>query len=271
MVKGLVMGVGGMLYDWVVENISARTSHLQHQEDYLVRNILKRLFQSGFNHPRGEKLGKESAIAFVRDPSQHSPEVILGNHGKPKSGWPYWESNPRPPERESGELPLHHLARFVVYRVAAHAMGRTQETSLACLSEWVAEGRQSRRRNSGNIEAGSGLLNLTPMTPQPVLMDKTLPMKLQLWSLDITYTFVPHMQRGLSHLQAIDHLFTKVWSGHSSCPAGYSNLTTHHTTVLAHTHHDHMLPRPSARLPTSRAHLAALVSPSVLRDITHSR
>ncbi|KAJ8867448.1 hypothetical protein PR048_031250 [Dryococelus australis] len=40
-----------------------------------------------------EGLGKESAMAFVRDPSHHSPGVISGNHGKPKSGWPDRESN----------------------------------------------------------------------------------------------------------------------------------------------------------------------------------
>ncbi|KAJ8867371.1 hypothetical protein PR048_031172 [Dryococelus australis] len=31
-----------------------------------------------------EGLGKESAMAFARDPSQHSRGVISGNHGKPK-------------------------------------------------------------------------------------------------------------------------------------------------------------------------------------------
>ncbi|KAJ8879235.1 hypothetical protein PR048_019841 [Dryococelus australis] len=46
-------------------------------------------------------LGKESAMAFVRDPSNHSPGVISENHGKPKSRWPARESNPGPPERES--------------------------------------------------------------------------------------------------------------------------------------------------------------------------
>ncbi|KAJ8867504.1 hypothetical protein PR048_031306 [Dryococelus australis] len=37
---------------------------------------------------REEGLGKESATAFVRDPSQHSPEVISGNHGRPEIGMP---------------------------------------------------------------------------------------------------------------------------------------------------------------------------------------
>ncbi|KAJ8897704.1 hypothetical protein PR048_003054 [Dryococelus australis] len=36
---------------------------------------------------------EESAMAFLKDPFQHSPGVISGNH-KPKSGWPDWESNP---------------------------------------------------------------------------------------------------------------------------------------------------------------------------------
>ncbi|KAJ8875201.1 hypothetical protein PR048_023096 [Dryococelus australis] len=32
--------------------------------------------------------GEESVMAFVRDPSLHSPGVITENHRKPKSGWP---------------------------------------------------------------------------------------------------------------------------------------------------------------------------------------
>ncbi|KAJ8894599.1 hypothetical protein PR048_007263 [Dryococelus australis] len=54
---------------------------------------------------------KELTRAFVRDPSQHSPGVVSGNHGKPKSGWPNSGSNPGPLERESSGLPLRHLAR----------------------------------------------------------------------------------------------------------------------------------------------------------------
>ncbi|KAJ8893688.1 hypothetical protein PR048_006288 [Dryococelus australis] len=57
------------------------------------------------------RTGKESAMAFVRDPSHHSPGIISGNHGKPKSGWSDLESNPCPSECESSELPLRHLAR----------------------------------------------------------------------------------------------------------------------------------------------------------------
>ncbi|KAJ8879901.1 hypothetical protein PR048_020521 [Dryococelus australis] len=48
-----------------------------------------------------EGLGKESAMAFVWDPSKHSHPSIPENHGKSKSGWPYQESNPGPPECES--------------------------------------------------------------------------------------------------------------------------------------------------------------------------
>ncbi|KAJ8894896.1 hypothetical protein PR048_000203 [Dryococelus australis] len=47
------------------------------------------------------RIGKESAMAFVRNPTQHSPGVITENHGEPKSGWPNQESNPDPPECES--------------------------------------------------------------------------------------------------------------------------------------------------------------------------
>ncbi|KAJ8869514.1 hypothetical protein PR048_028505 [Dryococelus australis] len=60
-----------------------------------------------------EGLGKEAAIVFVSDPSQDSPGVISGNHGKPKSGWPDRESNPGAPEFESGELPLRHLGHVL--------------------------------------------------------------------------------------------------------------------------------------------------------------
>ncbi|KAJ8866878.1 hypothetical protein PR048_032740 [Dryococelus australis] len=63
--------------------------------------------------------GKESAMAFVRDPYQHSSGVISGNHGKPKQGWQDRESNPAPPECESTELPLHYLAHLVRYRVGS--------------------------------------------------------------------------------------------------------------------------------------------------------
>ncbi|KAJ8893551.1 hypothetical protein PR048_006149 [Dryococelus australis] len=42
---------------------------------------------------REEGLGKESAMVYVCDPSQHSPGVIWENYGKPKSGWPDRESN----------------------------------------------------------------------------------------------------------------------------------------------------------------------------------
>ncbi|KAJ8888395.1 hypothetical protein PR048_007885 [Dryococelus australis] len=49
-----------------------------------------------------EGLGKESAMAFVRDPSQHLPGVISGNRGKLKSGLPDREWNPGLPECDSG-------------------------------------------------------------------------------------------------------------------------------------------------------------------------
>ncbi|KAJ8897587.1 hypothetical protein PR048_002936 [Dryococelus australis] len=48
------------------------------------------------------RIGKESAMAFVRDPSQHSPGVISENHGKPKSGWPDRELNPAGTPRTPG-------------------------------------------------------------------------------------------------------------------------------------------------------------------------
>ncbi|KAJ8879941.1 hypothetical protein PR048_020562 [Dryococelus australis] len=86
-----------------------------------LRNIQEVELQQGFrkvccNRKRDwGMIGKESAMALVWDPSQHSPGAISENHGKPKSGWPDRESNPGPPECESSELPLRHLAR-VPYR-----------------------------------------------------------------------------------------------------------------------------------------------------------
>ncbi|KAJ8897638.1 hypothetical protein PR048_002987 [Dryococelus australis] len=56
--------------------------------------------------------GKESAMASVRDPYQHLPGMISGNHAKPKSGWLDRKPNPDPPECESSELPLRYLARY---------------------------------------------------------------------------------------------------------------------------------------------------------------
>ncbi|KAJ8866357.1 hypothetical protein PR048_032200 [Dryococelus australis] len=61
--------------------------------------------------------GKESAMAFVRDPSQHSPGVIAENHGKPKSGWP------DPPKCETSELTLGHFARpSSRYSISVHTL-----------------------------------------------------------------------------------------------------------------------------------------------------
>ncbi|KAJ8873837.1 hypothetical protein PR048_024673 [Dryococelus australis] len=59
-------------------------------------------------------IGKESAMAFVRDTSQHSPGGNSESHGKPDRG-----SNTCPSECESSELPLRHLARVWV----RHAVG----------------------------------------------------------------------------------------------------------------------------------------------------
>ncbi|KAJ8871037.1 hypothetical protein PR048_027341 [Dryococelus australis] len=42
----------------------------------------------------GGRIGKESAMAFVRDPSQHSPGGVSENNGKPKSGWRWAASEP---------------------------------------------------------------------------------------------------------------------------------------------------------------------------------
>ncbi|KAJ8890125.1 hypothetical protein PR048_009632 [Dryococelus australis] len=55
--------------------------------------------------------GKESVMAFVGDPSQHSPGVIPENHGRPKSGWLNRESNPGRPECESMMIEVNMVRR----------------------------------------------------------------------------------------------------------------------------------------------------------------
>ncbi|KAJ8887916.1 hypothetical protein PR048_007400 [Dryococelus australis] len=60
---------------------------------------------------REQGLTKYSAMAFVKYPSHNSPGVISENNGQLKSGWLDQESNPGPPECESNELRLHHLAQ----------------------------------------------------------------------------------------------------------------------------------------------------------------
>ncbi|KAJ8888466.1 hypothetical protein PR048_007956 [Dryococelus australis] len=44
---------------------------------------------------------EESATSFRKDPSQHTPGVISGNHRQPKSEWSNWDLNPGSPECES--------------------------------------------------------------------------------------------------------------------------------------------------------------------------
>ncbi|KAJ8871970.1 hypothetical protein PR048_028310 [Dryococelus australis] len=57
-----------------------------------------------------QELGEESAMTFVKEPSQHLPEAISGNHGKPELARSYRGSNPSPPDCESNVLTLRHLA-----------------------------------------------------------------------------------------------------------------------------------------------------------------
>ncbi|KAJ8866112.1 hypothetical protein PR048_033636 [Dryococelus australis] len=76
----------------------------------------------------GEGLGRNRAIALVRSLSQHSPGVISGNHGKPKSGW----SNPGPPECESSVLPLCDV-EFLHPSVPVHC----EETAIRQLPECI--------------------------------------------------------------------------------------------------------------------------------------
>ncbi|KAJ8874102.1 hypothetical protein PR048_024943 [Dryococelus australis] len=73
---------------------------------------------------------KESALACGKEPSQRSLGVILGNRGKPKLGWPDWDSNPGSPECESSGLPLHHVAPFLTKRNQGLMYGRRVHASL---------------------------------------------------------------------------------------------------------------------------------------------
>ncbi|KAJ8874151.1 hypothetical protein PR048_024993 [Dryococelus australis] len=69
-----------------------------------IRRTLETPFQSNFKE---EGLGKQWYLF------QHSPGAISGKHGRAKSEWSDQESNPCPPECETGELALRHLARFL--------------------------------------------------------------------------------------------------------------------------------------------------------------
>ncbi|KAJ8893978.1 hypothetical protein PR048_006579 [Dryococelus australis] len=60
------------------------------------------------NHRHWGRDGKEAVMAFVRDPS---PTLAWSDFGKPRKADIMMESNPGPPECESSELPLRHLAR----------------------------------------------------------------------------------------------------------------------------------------------------------------
>ncbi|KAJ8882375.1 hypothetical protein PR048_014179 [Dryococelus australis] len=76
-------------------------THYPHVTCTSLRALRSKLLKEG-------GLGKESAMAFVKDPFQHSSGVISGNHRKPKSGWPDRETNP-----------VHPNTRSVVYHCAA--------------------------------------------------------------------------------------------------------------------------------------------------------
>ncbi|KAJ8895067.1 hypothetical protein PR048_000392 [Dryococelus australis] len=60
---------------------------------------------------QGRGIGEGIAHGIGRISPQHSSKVISENGGISKSGQPRWESSPGPPECESSQLPLRHLAR----------------------------------------------------------------------------------------------------------------------------------------------------------------
>ncbi|KAJ8874884.1 hypothetical protein PR048_022774, partial [Dryococelus australis] len=81
---------------------------------------------------REEGLGKESAMAFVRNPSQHSPVAISESR-------PDRESNPGPSECESSELPLGYLMRLKYFAIA---FGGEVDSKHVLFSPTVVTGRQ---------------------------------------------------------------------------------------------------------------------------------
>ncbi|KAJ8874220.1 hypothetical protein PR048_025062 [Dryococelus australis] len=89
--------------------------------------------------------GKESAMAFVRDPSQHSHGVISENHGKPKSGWPDRvlpnASRIRYIRRNVGSPTTFYWLNHVLVRVTCLRMSHEDSVSELRNPEWLGRGR----------------------------------------------------------------------------------------------------------------------------------
>ncbi|KAJ8876942.1 hypothetical protein PR048_021392 [Dryococelus australis] len=121
-----------------------------------------------------EGLGNNRPWHSLNDPSQHSPGVISGNHGKPKSGWPDREtSTGGPPECKSSELPLRRSSLGLTFqrrnRQRMHGyvampvlhMRRDMEDSnrrplyLWCVVAWVLLGLKDNERFSAKEKKGS--------------------------------------------------------------------------------------------------------------------
>ncbi|KAJ8878845.1 hypothetical protein PR048_019434 [Dryococelus australis] len=96
---------------------------------------------------------KGSSTACSEEPSEHSLTVILGNHAKPKSGWPYQDSNPGTPECESIGLPLYHLDLVPVMAIRVRAApGLGYRVSLRHMKNALDYSPRFSQRDSGCVE-----------------------------------------------------------------------------------------------------------------------
>ncbi|KAJ8891913.1 hypothetical protein PR048_004472 [Dryococelus australis] len=105
----------------------------------------------------GEKNGKESAMALDR--SQNSPGVISENHGRPKSGWPDWEPNTDPPERDSSKLPLRHLDRTKPQVLSSPQLGKRKRRDVTSRGSDWSKSAHLRRTELENRRAAKRFLD----------------------------------------------------------------------------------------------------------------
>ncbi|KAJ8898465.1 hypothetical protein PR048_003825 [Dryococelus australis] len=99
----------------------------------------------------GGRNGKESAMAFVGDSSQHSPGVVSGNHGKPKSGWSDRDSNPGPPCTTTA-LSLSRVARISTAFKAIYTRDLAHFSRLGFRDAEISVQRLFRSYSSGAAE-----------------------------------------------------------------------------------------------------------------------
>ncbi|KAJ8883549.1 hypothetical protein PR048_015393 [Dryococelus australis] len=121
----------------------------------------------------GEGTGRKSAVVFVRGPSQHSPGVISGNHGKPwKLEWLDRESKPGSPECESrmpnpeGYTVHPHIPMKLVFRRAYTTCENKVHSAMTMLAELrrkpLSLAVHWNRKRPNNRSAMYGCLNGRP-------------------------------------------------------------------------------------------------------------